>query len=131
MGSTFVVLLVLAMLAVFLGGAAWMASQGNLLPGVLFALGAFGFFGAFLLPATGTVLQNVELPAIFETATIVAPDGQFFAVTQPLSRVQRYDSGGRFETGWFVRSGGGRVSIGLTTDGKIAIAAARTRAVSG
>ena len=79
--------------------------------------------------AAGTLLQNVELPAFFQTATIVTPDGRRFAATAPLSRVQRYDTAGRFETGWFVDSGGGSLAIGLTTDGKIAVAAARTRRV--
>jgi hypothetical protein len=81
------------------------------------------------LPATGTWLQHVELPPFFETTTIRGPEGRTFAATMPLARVQRYDGDGRFETGWFVRSGGGIIAIGLTTDGRIAVGAIRSKQV--
>jgi hypothetical protein len=62
----------------------------------------------------GTLLDGVELPAHFETTTIVGPGGKRYALTSHLSRVQRYDKAGRFERGWFVKSGSGWVEIGLT-----------------
>src|SRR5262249_24551490 len=67
--------------------------------------------------------------AFYETATMVGPGGRAFALTQHLARLQRYDAAGQFELGWFVDSKGGLVSLGLTTDGKIAVAAWRTRRV--
>jgi hypothetical protein len=114
------------MLVVFLAVAARLIWKGNLISGVLLALGAVGWFAPSMLPAATSRLQHVELPAFYETATIVGPDRRTFAFTQHLETVQRYDLAGRFEAGWFVDSHGGRVSIGVTTDGKIAVAAART-----
>src|SRR5262244_2120168 len=76
-----------------------LASRGHALCGALIGLGALGFFGASLLPATGTWLRYVELPPFFQTTTIVGPGDRTFTATIPLARVQRYDSNGRFEDG--------------------------------
>jgi hypothetical protein len=46
-----------------------------------------------------------------------------------ISRLQRYDGAGQFERGWFAKTAGGLASVGLTSDNKIAVAAARTRKV--
>jgi hypothetical protein len=64
-----------------------------------------------------------------KTTSIVGPGGRTFAATIPLARIQRYDSDGRFEAGWFVDSIGGTFAIGLTADWRIAVAAARTKRV--
>jgi hypothetical protein len=117
------------MLVVFLAVAARLVWKGNLISGVLLGFGAVGWFAPSMLPAAGDWLREVELPAFYETATVVGPDGQTFALTQHLERLQRYDLAGDFEVGWFVDSKGGRVSIGVTTGGKIAVAAARTKRV--
>lgn len=119
----------LVFLIVFLAFAVHLASRGDALCGALIGLGALGFFGAVLLPATGAWLQHVELPPFFETTSIVGPGGRTFAATRPLARIQRYDSDGRFEAGWFVDTGGGPFAIGLTMDGRIAVAAGRTKRV--
>src|SRR5262245_36635293 len=123
------ILFILAGLGFSLAAAARLVWKGKLFSGVLLAVGALGWFAPLLLPAAGNRLQHVELPAFYETATIVGPAGRTFALTQHLSRLQRYDLAGHFEAGWFVNSAGGKVSIGVTTDGKIAVAAVRTRRV--
>jgi hypothetical protein len=114
------------LLAFLLAVAVKSVWEGKVFSGALFAIGAFGWFAPSILPAAGNWLRDFELPAFFETATLVGPDGRTFALTQHLRRLQRYDLGGNFEMGWFVDSKGGAVSIGVTTDGKIAVAAART-----
>lgn len=116
-------------LIVFLAGAVRLAFRGQALCGALIGLGTLGFFGAFMLPATGTRLRHVELPPFFETTSIVGPGGRTFTATIPLARIPRYDSDGRFESGWFVHSAGGTFAIGLTADGRIAVAAARTKQI--
>jgi hypothetical protein len=122
-------LLPLLFLIIFLGTAARAAYRGQPLSGALIGLGALGFFGAALAPAAGTRLQNVELPVVFDTTTIVGPGGKIFTATAPMARIQRYDREGRFETGWFVDSAGGIFAIGLTADGRIAVASTRTKQV--
>jgi hypothetical protein len=122
-------ILLALMLVVFLAMAARLVWKGNLISGVLLGLGAVGWFAPSMLPAAGNWLRVVELPAFYETATVLGPEGRTFALTQHLKRLQRYDLAGDFEAGWFVDSKGGAVSIGVTTDGKIAVAAARTRRV--
>lgn len=122
-------ILFFAGLGFFLAAAARLVWKGHMFSGVLLALGALGWFAPIILPAAGNRLRHVELPAVYETATIVGPVGRTFALTQHLSRLQRYDLAGRFEAGWFVDSGGGKVAIGVTTDGKIAVGAVRTRRV--
>lgn len=119
----------LVFLIVFLANAVRLALRGHLLCGALVGLGALGFFGAALLPTTGVWLRSVELPPFFETSSIVGPEGRTFTATIPLARIQRYDGNGHFETGWFVDSAGGAFSIGMTVDGRIAVAAARTKRV--
>lgn len=119
----------LVIMILILVSAVRFASRGDVLGGALIGLGATGFFSPLVLPFTGTWLQHVELPQFFETTTIRGPEGRTFAVTMPLARVQRYGSDGRFETGWFVHSAGGIIAIGLTTDGRIAVAAIRTKQV--
>jgi hypothetical protein len=123
------ILSILVGLGFFLAAAAWLLWKGHMFSGVLLALGTLGWFAPAILPAAGNRLRHVELPAFYETATIVGPAGRTFAFTQHLSRLQRYDLAGRFEAGWFVDSAGGKVAIGVTTDGKIAVAAVRTRRV--
>ena len=123
------VLSILVGLGFFLAAAAWLLWKGHMFSGVLLALGTLGWFAPAFLLAAGNRLRHVELPAFYETATIVGPAGRTFAFTQHLSRLQRYDLAGRFEVGWFVDSAGGKVAIGVTTDGKIAVAAVRTRRV--
>ncbi|MBR0835298.1 hypothetical protein JQ612_19105 [Bradyrhizobium manausense] len=125
----FLSLIPLLILIVWLVGAVRWATRGHVLGGALMGLGALGFFGAFLLPATGTWLQRIELPPFFETTSILGPGGRTFTATIPTARIQRYDSNGRFETGWFVHSAGGMFAIGHTVDGRIAVAAARTKQV--
>ena len=119
----------LVCLICFLAAAVRLASRGHALCGALIGLGALGFSGASLLQATGTWLRYVELPPFFQTTTIVGPGDRTFTATIPLARIQRYDSNGRFEDGWFVDSVGGIFAIGLTEDGRIAVAAARTKRV--
>src|SRR5215813_1463451 len=121
--------LYLLFLSYFLAGAARLVWKGHMFSAVLLALGAFGFFAPIILLAAGDRLRHVELPAFYETPTIVGPAGRTFALAQNLSRLQRYDLAGRFEEGWFVHSAAGQVAIGVTTDGKIAVAAVRTRHV--
>jgi hypothetical protein len=121
--------IILALLSYFLAVAARLVWKGHMFSGVLLALGALGWFGPIILPAAGDLLWHVELPAFYEAPTIVGPAGRTFALAQNLSRLQRYDLAGRFEAGWFVHSASGQVAIGLTTDGKIAVAAVRTRHV--
>jgi hypothetical protein len=119
-----------AFLAVFLATtAALILSKGRRLSGLLLALGSFGFFTPPILPSTGRLLQQIELPTVFETTTIEGPDGRKFAATTHLARVQCYSPTGEFEAGWFVDSRGGAISIGLTNEGTIAIATARTKRV--
>lgn len=125
----FLSLIPILILIVWLVGAVRWAARGHVLGGALMGLGALGFIGAFLLPATGTLLQQIELPPFFETTSILGPGGRTFTATIPTARIQRYDSNGRFETGWFVHSAGGMFAIGLTVDGRIAVAAARTKQV--
>jgi hypothetical protein len=126
----FGLLISIIFLTFFLVVAAQLVYRGHVLSGALFALGALGFVPAIvILPAMGTLLDGVELPAHFETTTIVGPGGKRYALTSHLSRVQRYDRAGRFERGWFVGSGGGWAEIGLTTDDKIAVLAWRPRQV--
>jgi hypothetical protein len=119
----------LVFLAVLLAVAIRVVWEGKAFSGVLLAIGAFGFCAPFILPVAGNLLRHVELPAFYETAAIVGPGGQTFTLTQHLARLQRYDKAGHFEAGWFVDSKGGAVSLGTTTDGKIAVAAARSRRV--
>ena len=119
----------LAMLLGFLAAAGCLMRRGQKVSGALLALGAFGWFLPVILPATGNLLRHVELPAFYETAAIAGPGGATFTLTQPLARLQHYDAAGDFERGWFVDSKGGTVSIAITTEGKIAVAAARTRHV--
>jgi len=123
------VLVPLFFLFVFLAVAVRLTYRGHVLCGTLIGVGALGLFGAPMLPANGTWLRYVELPPFFETTSIVGPGNRTFAATTPLARIQRYDSDGRFETGWFVDSAGGIFAIGLTADGQIAVAAARTKRV--
>src|SRR5262245_61781641 len=121
--------LYLLFLSCFLALAARHVWQGHMFSGVLIALGAVGFFAPIVLIAAGDRLRHVELPTFYDTVTIGGPAGRAFALTGYLSRLQRYDLAGRFEDGWFVRSASGAVAIGVTTDGKIAVAAVRTRRV--
>jgi len=92
---------------------------------ILFYLGVFGFGGSILSPSLGRSIWWLELPAIFETKTLQAPDGRYFSANLPLQRIQRYDSKGQFELGWFVHAAGGSFLIGITKDGNIASASAR------
>jgi hypothetical protein len=94
-------------------------------------LGSIGLLFALAIPhpAARGLLENVELPTIYGTATIQGPDGQRIAFTTHLARLQLYDGSGRFERGWFAKTAGGSAWVGLTSDGKIAVAAARTRNV--
>lgn len=119
---------ILILIAWLVGAVRWV-TRGHLLGGALMGLGALGFVGAFLLPAAGAWLQQIELPPFFETTSILGPGGRTFTATIPTARIQRYDSNGRFETGWFVHSAGGIFRIGLTVDGRIAVASARTKQV--
>ena len=121
--------LYLLFLSCFLALAARHVWQGHMFSGVLIALGAVGFFAPIVPIAAGDRLRHVELPTFYDTVTIGGPAGRAFALTGYLSRLQRYDLAGQFEAGWFVRSSGGAVAIGVTTDGKIAVAAVRTRHV--
>ena len=123
------ILTILAGMGVGLAVSAWLVWKGHLFSGLLLAVGTLGWFAPLILPAAENRLRHIELPAFYETTTIAGPAGQTFALTQHLARLQRYDLAGRFEAGWFVGSRGGKVSIGVTTDGKIAVAAARTRRV--
>jgi hypothetical protein len=97
---------------------------------VLMAVAAISYFGGALLRAAGDGLQHVELPAYFDTTTIMLPDGRRFAFIASLQRVQRYGSDGVFERGWFVNgpaivpSGG--LSLGLTAADRVVIASKRT-----
>jgi hypothetical protein len=131
MGSNFSLLITAAMLGAFLMSAIWHVLQGQPLSGVMLAWGAFGFFAPLAIPhpAASAILENVELPAIYGTATIQGPDGQRIAFTTHLARLQLYDGTGQFRRGWFAKTSGGLASVGLTTDGKIAVAAVRTRKV--
>ncbi|QPF84503.1 hypothetical protein IC762_33700 [Bradyrhizobium genosp. L] len=121
-------LIPLFVLIVWLVGAVRLASRGHVLCGVLVGIGILGFVAPLFLPLTGAWLQQIELPASFETTSILGPGDRTFTATIPTARVQRYIDG-RFETGWFVHSAGGMFSIGLTADGRIAIAAARTKQI--
>ncbi|OKO67489.1 hypothetical protein [Bradyrhizobium sp. NAS96.2] len=129
MGYLLLSLIPLVILIAWLAGAARWAARGYVLSAALMGLGALGFIVPLFLPATGTWLQQIELPPFFETTTILGPAGRTFTATIPTERIQRYDSNGRFETGWFVHSAGGMFAIGLTVDGRIAVAAARTKQV--
>jgi len=120
-------LIPLLILIAWLAVAVRFVARAYVLSGVLMGLGALGFIGAAFLPATGTWLQQIELPPFFETTSILGPGGRTFTATIPTARIQRYDSNGRFETGWFVHSAGGMFAIGSTVDGRIAVAAARTK----
>jgi hypothetical protein len=111
------------------GTVVWLTYRNHPVCGAFIGLGVLGFFGAALLPAAGIWLQHVELPPFFETTSIVGSEGKTFTATIPLARIQRYDSNGRFETGWFVNSAGGIFAIGLTRTGQVAVAAARTKQV--
>lgn len=122
-------LIPLSILIAWLAAAVRWGARGYVLGGALMGLGALGFFGAFLLPMTGTWLQQIELPPFFETTSILGPGDRTFTATIPTARIQRYDGNGRFETGWFVHSAGGVFAIGVTVDGRIAVAAARTKQV--
>lgn len=130
MGSNFAFLITAAMLGAFLIAATRLTFQGKPLSGVMLAAGAVGFFAPLAIlphPAARALLENVELPAIYGTATIQGPDGQRIAFTTHLARLQLYDGAGRFKRGWFANVAGGWASLGLTSDGKIAVAGARTR----
>jgi hypothetical protein len=87
MGSNFSLLLAAAMLGAFLINAAWHIVHGRALSGVILALGAFGFFAPLAIPNPGAsaLLENVELPAIYGTATIQGADGQRIAFTTHLA----------------------------------------------
>ena len=93
----------------------------------LLAIGVAGFIGSFLLPYAGSWLRYVELPILFETATIALPDGGRLTATKPTQRVQRYAPDDRFQNGWFVDAKGGSFALGLTEDGLVAICLDRTR----
>jgi hypothetical protein len=95
----------------------------------LIVFGLLGFFGTAYLPRAGALLDSVELPAFFETTTIMLPDGGRLTATMPTSRVQRYGSDGRFRTGWFVDAWGGHFAVGLTTKGLVAICTSRGRQI--
>lgn len=126
---------VAAILGVFLATAARLIWQGKVLAGVMVAIGALGFTAPSMLSNAGVrvllsdPLQHVELPAMYHTSTIIGPNGRRLSATEHLSRIQSYDSAGRFEKGWFVHSAGGLIAIGLTVDGTVGVAAARTRQV--
>jgi hypothetical protein len=127
--SYFGALIPLLILIVWLISAIRLASRGHLICGMLMGVGILGFFGPVLLPLSGTWLNHIELPPFHETTSIVGPGDRTFTATISLARVQRYDGNGQFETGWFVDNAGGHFAIGLTVDGRIAIASARTKRV--
>jgi hypothetical protein len=130
MVSNLSLLFAAAMLGAFLISAAWHIFQGRPFSGVMLAWGALGFFTPpAIAPAASVLLENFELPAIYGTTTIQAPDGRRIAFTTHLARVQLYHRAGQFERGWFAKTAGGLAWVALTTDGKIAVAAVRTRKV--
>ena len=99
-----------------------------------FALGIAGHTFFFALPeipieSRNAIFRNIELPVRFGSITIEAPDGHRYAANENLGRIQRYNSDGEFQLGWFVNSAGGVMTIGMTLTGNIAVFAARTNRV--
>lgn len=123
------VLFPLVLMLVFWRDALRLMRAGHGVAAVLTVLGALGFFGGFLLPNLGSLLDDVELPAFFFTTTIAGPDHCMVALTGAFGRVQRYDVDGTFRNGWFAHTGGASGSIGLTTEGWIAVASTGTKQI--
>jgi disulfide bond formation protein DsbB len=98
--------------------------------GVLMGLAAISSFGGTLLRSSSESLQFTELPAYFDTTSIILRDGQRFAFNPQLQRVQRYSPDGTFELGWFVHNAAGvlsgGLSLGLTANDQIVIASKQT-----
>ncbi|MFG1343553.1 hypothetical protein V5F59_01545 [Xanthobacter autotrophicus DSM 431] len=123
------VLFPLVLMFVFWRDALRLMRAGHGVAAVLTVLGALGFFGGFLLPNLGSLLDHVELPAFFFTTTIAGPDHSMVALTGAFGRVQRYDMDGNFRAGWFAHTGGASGALGMTTDGAIAVASTRTKEI--
>ncbi|MFG1293768.1 hypothetical protein [Xanthobacter versatilis] len=117
------------LMLVFWRDAMRLMRAGHGVAAVLTVLGALGFFGGFLLPNLGSLLDPVELPAFFFTTTIAGPDHSMFSLTGAFARVQRYDMDGTFRNGWFAQTGGNSGAIGLTTEGWIAVASTETKQI--
>lgn len=122
------VLFLLVLMLVFWRDALRLMRAGHRVAAVLTVLGAMGFFGGFLLPNLGSLLDHVELPAFIFTTTIAGPDESMVALTGAFGRVQRYDRDGNFQAGWFAHTGGSG-AIGMTTDGAIAVASTHTKEI--
>lgn len=125
----FMVVFPLVLLAVWWRDALRIGRDGHVWCAILLALGSLGFFGPFLLAATGDLLNHVELPAFFDTKAIAGPDSTTITASMPLARIQRYDRDGHFLNGWFANNGGGQFALGLTREGAIALASRRTKEV--
>lgn len=123
------ILVPVALMLVFWRDAMRLKRAGYGVAAVLAVLGALGFFGGFLLPNLGSLLDPVELPAFIFTTTIAGPDHSMFSLTGAFARVQRYDMDGTFRNGWFAQTGGNSGAIGLTTDGWIAVASTETKQI--
>jgi hypothetical protein len=114
---------------------AWLIGPGfnyernKIISMILMYVGLVTFVGVDFLPLTGNLLNHIELPAFFQTTTIVLGDSRRYALTVPIRRVQRYSAAGEFEAGWFVKSQGGMSEIGETANGYLVIASARTKSV--
>lgn len=97
----------------------------------LLALAALSGLSGVILKSSGDGLAQVELPAYFQTTTIILADDRRIAFLRSLHRVQRYSADGSFEGGWFITGDAGMLagahSLGLTADDKIIIASDRLK----
>jgi hypothetical protein len=124
-----------AFAAFWIGGAiSWYPGRSHPIAKTLLVVGAVGFFGNAILSFTLASTKNgylggIEFPATFTTITIQASDGRFYSATQTTQRIQRYDTQRRFERGWFVNSGSGLMTIGMTDEGNVVLAYARKRQI--
>ena len=102
-------------------------SLPRLLGRVLLGVGFAGFLGGFILGGSAYIPVGMALPLVAIQSWQVDSSGHIYLALGFYSRVQQYDSHGRFLRGWPVPTEGGPISLATADPGEIAVYAQRPR----
>lgn len=87
----------------------------------------FGFVLAFADPAPPGVMRNICLPLGDPGGVVTSLDGDVFVASQFYSRIQVYDSQGRFQYGFFVGSHGSPMRLEIDNVGVLTVLPRQSR----
>jgi hypothetical protein len=91
-------------------------------------LGSAAFLLGVLAAYTGSwIPRYVEFPLGYMGSFAVDSDGRIYCGTQSYSRVQIYDSGGRFVASYYVDVGGGRFELDIDEADRLVVVGGRTQ----